>query len=241
MSTPRATFRPAFTLLELALVIVIIGFVAAIAWPDFAGASEREQLPESARRVEALAAMCRAEALNEACRYRVSVLADGSLRISVQPDPVGAPERFVPLRAPWAMTDVLLDGVWIEAVQMLPHGPAPIRIVDDDLEFPETEYEWTAVADLERPMEIEFTPDGSVSSSFRWVLRDRGGAARLVTLDARLGRVTTERWDAIAADDVERPDALEEEPEQFVVDQNAEQRLREEAERLPGLRRRDEE
>lgn len=208
----RRTARQAFTLLEVLLVVALLGLLAAFVLPDFTTAATAEHLKESAHRLRALAAMCRAEAMNATCRHRILIRADGSVRVRRQADPLKAPHLYITPREDWAQSEVLLPDVWIEAVQLLPEGPSPIRIVDDQLEFPETELDPVMVEELERPIEINFEPDGT-SNSLRWVLRDAGGNALLVTLDGRLGRVTVEPWNR-ATGEVRRPPVLPPEADQ---------------------------
>jgi len=196
-----------FTLLELVLVITLLAIVAAFAIPSFDSATTGETLHESARRIRALVGMCRAEAMSGTCRHRVLIRQDGSLRVRRQADPLKAPHLYITPRAAWARGPFLQADVWIEAVQLLPEGPPPIRIIDERLVFPETEIDATPVQELERPVEIEFEPDGTCNS-LRFVLRHRGGQGLLVTLDGRVGRVTLAGWPAAAPDDLERPDPL---------------------------------
>lgn len=198
------------------MVIALIGVLAAFAWPNFAGAEKSEQLRESARRVQSLVAMCRAEAMNDARRYRIRVRTDGSLRVEQQVDPLEAPHVYARVRSSWSQTAVLLSSVWVEAVQPLPDGPPPLLIVDEKLKLPEMEIKPALLAEFEETPDdlcINFEPDGSCNS-VRWVLRDERGLGLLVTLDGRLGRVTTEEWEAVDAEDVERPPAVEEEEEE---------------------------
>lgn len=202
----RRNGPPAFTLLEVLLVVALLGLLAALVLPDFTTAAAAENLRESAHRLRALAAMCRAEAMNATCRHRILVRSDGSVRVRRQADPLKAPHLYITPREDWAHVAVLLPDVWVEAVQMLPDGPSPIRIIDDQLEFPETELDPIAVEDLDRPLEINFEPDGTCNS-VRWVLRDARGHALLLTLDGRLGRVTIEPWNQ-ATDEVRRPAPL---------------------------------
>lgn len=214
----RRSVQPAFTLLELILVITLIGLVAVFAWPDFGAAQASEEIRESARRMTTAVAMCRAEAMNDACRYRIRVRLDGSVRVEQQLDPIVAPHVYVPVRASWGRTEPLLPDVWVEAVQLLPDGPAPIRIIDENIEFPEMELEPVPIDEYEFEPTVYFEPDGSCSS-LRWVLRDVRGAARLLTLDGRLGRVDWEDWEAVEPDQVRRPEPVEEEePEEYDVE-----------------------
>jgi type II secretion system protein H len=212
----RRTHQPGFTLLEVLMVVVLIGILAGFAWPGFTAAERAEPLRESARRLRTLVTMCRAEAMNEARIYRVEIRIDGSVRARRQLDPLKAPHIFAPIEASWAKIPPLLPEVFVEAVQLMPDGPPPIHIIDDELEMPEMDEEPLPVeefADMPQLLWIRFTPDGACNS-LRWVLRDDWGRARLLTLDGRLGRVNIEPWPGIPPEDVLRPELLEEEDEE---------------------------
>jgi len=208
----RARVTHAFTLLELLLVLGLLAVLMAFAWPNLSGATRVERLRESAQRMQTLVAMCRAEAMNEGRTYRIVFRPDGSVRVRCQLDPLEAPHVFVPVTTGWARTEVLLEDVWVAAVQLLPDGPAPIRIVDEQLEFPEMELDLQPIEDFAEPPVIEFQPNGSCDS-LRLLLRDAQGAGRLLTLDGRLGRVTIEEYESAAAEDVQRPPPLPPEAE----------------------------
>ncbi|MBK9126440.1 MAG: prepilin-type N-terminal cleavage/methylation domain-containing protein [Phycisphaerales bacterium] len=199
----------AFSLLELILVIALIGVLAVFAWPDFTGGARAERLIESARRFEALVAMCRAEAMNEARRYRIVLVRDGSLRVKAQRDPLYAAADYETVRSGWSQTEILQDEVWVESVQSLPEGPPPIRIVDEKLEFPQLEPDLTPISEFDTPPALDFSPDGACNS-MRIVLRDVRGRALLLTVDGRFGRIQTEEWDALEPGEVRRPKPIDE-------------------------------
>jgi prepilin-type N-terminal cleavage/methylation domain-containing protein len=210
----RQPVHKGFTLLELLMVLTLLGALFALVWPDFESASRSKHLEESAERIRTLVAMCRADAMNETVRYRIKVRPDGSLRVLRQAHPLNAPHLYIRPRVAWAQTAFLLDDVWVEALQILPDGPPPIRIVDEKLEFPETEIEPVPIAELGAPVEIDFDPDGTCNS-LRWVLRDTRGFGLLLTLDGRLGRVMIEDWKPVPPEQLRRPEPWpeEEEPE----------------------------
>lgn len=204
------------------MVVAIIGVLAALLWPDFARFRESRQLGESADRLRNLIGLVRAHAMNEARSYRLLIRADGTLRLERQLDPVLAPETFVRVRSPWARIAVLQPDVWVESLTPLPEGPAPIDIVDDQIEFPELDGEIIPVEELEAPHVIEFRPDGT-SDSLRWTLRAADGRGLVMTLDGRLGRVRVEPAERVDPQELHRPERIEEEPSE--LDQMSEQEL----------------
>lgn len=208
----RFTFQRGFTLLEVLMVIAILGVVAAFIVPNFDRASEAEHLGESGRRMKSLFAMCRAEAMNQTLRYRIRIRPDGSVHVLRQADAIKAPHLYITPPVDWARTEVLLPDVWVAAVQVLPEGPSPVRIIDDKLDFPETEIDPTPIEELERALDVDFEPDGT-TNSLRWVLRDERGRGILLTLDGRLGKITTDEWTTVTPAETHRPEALPPEEE----------------------------
>ncbi len=208
----RGERQTAFTLLEVLLVIALIGLVAAVAWPDFGRARQVADLQESAWHMQTLVAMCRAEAMNTSRVHRVLIRPDGTVRVQRQLDALLAPHVYVSVTEYWGREPILAEDVWVEAVERLPDGPPPYRIMDDKLELPEVQIQPERIEEQEHGVAIDFAPDGSCPS-LRWVLRDPRGRAVLLTLDGRLGRVTTEDWESVSPEDVERPEPVEEEPE----------------------------
>jgi prepilin-type N-terminal cleavage/methylation domain-containing protein len=202
-----------FTLLEAAMVVVLLGVLFAFAWPDFNSARQTEHLRQSAERLRSLVALCRAEAMNQTACYRIRIRGDGSVRVLRQADPLKAPHLYIRPRVDWAQTSFLLDDVWIEAIQMLPAGPPPIRIINERLEFPETQIEPVPIGEARAPLDIDFDPEGTLNYSLRCVLRDTRGMALLWTLDGRFGSVTIEDWNSVPADQVQRPEPLPEDEE----------------------------
>jgi len=205
----RRAARPqrAFTLLEVLLAILLVVLIAGLSWPDFTGTARSEELPESARRMKALVAMCRAEAMNEARRYRVYFVQDGSVQLRVQRDPVTAPHEYVEVQRTWAREPFLLETVRVEALQLLPDGPAPVLVDDDVMEFTQLDGSPQPVQGLERPAVLDFEPNGA-SGSIRWVLRAETGHGKLLTLDGRLGRIQVEDIETVKAADRARPPKL---------------------------------
>ncbi len=197
-----STRRHGFTLLEVMLVVLLLGVLAAFLWPDFSALSRSEQLRESVSRSRSLIAICRAQAMNESRRYRLTLKPDGTMRLTRQKDPLAEPETYVLVGDGWAQTPWLLEDVWIEAVLPLPEGPTPLLIEDDLIEFADMDIE---PEPLEEPFDIDFEPDGT-STSVAWVLRDRRGFGKELTLDGRLGRVSVADIERLAEQDVEKPE-----------------------------------
>jgi hypothetical protein len=227
---PRTTGH-AFTLFEVLLVAVLLAVLAALAWPEFGQARSSEQLAESGRRMKTLVSMCRARAMSEARRYRVTFRLDGSVKVTRQRDPVLAPHQYFKFREPWANLPFLLERVWVEAIMPLPEGPPPLLVEDDFIGFDEFDeyYEQGPIPmmELEREFELNLEPDGT-SNSARWVLRTEDGRGLEMTLDGRLGRVEIKPAERLDPEMVERPEPLEDEQEdEYEEDQEPlEERLR---------------
>lgn len=201
--------RGAFSLFEVLLVIVLIGLLAAFLWPDFETFLRGEELDESVARVKALVGMCRAQAMNESRRYRITFKEDGTMRLTRQKDPLTAPQEYVIVGDGWAKTPWLLDNVWVEALMPLPDGPPPLRVEDDAIEFTEIEAKPEA---LESAFDLDFEIDGS-SNSVRWVMRDARGKGRELTLDGRLGRIGVVEVEPIEAVQATKPKPVADEKE----------------------------
>ena len=208
----RRSAESGFTLLEVLMVLALLGVLIAFAWPDFAAVSAGERLKDSAQQMRALIAMCRAEAMNETVNYRIKIRLDGGVRVLRQADALNAPQLYITPRSGWAHQAVLLEDVWVEAVQDLPEGPPPIQIIDEKLEFPEMVVDPQRIDERAQPVEINFAPNGDCDS-LRWVLRDARGQGLLMTLDGRLGRVAIADWAALPRADLRRPERLPEEEE----------------------------
>lgn len=193
--------RNAFTLIEVLLVVILIGLIAAFAWPHFESVMHGSRLDESVMRTRALIGMCRAQAMNESRRYRITFQPDGTLQLSRQKDPLTAPEEYVLVGDGWAKTECLLENVWVAGVLALPDGPPPLNVQDDKIEFTVLD---AKPAPMDAAFDVDFEPDGS-STSVRWDLRDVAGRGRELTLDGRLGRLDLADLDPIPADEAHKP------------------------------------
>ena len=66
----RSPRRGAYTLMEMLLVLVIIGIIIAVAWPNVMRLSGQQQLTESAEKVRVLIASARANAIDSGLVYQ---------------------------------------------------------------------------------------------------------------------------------------------------------------------------
>ncbi len=199
-------------MLEVLIVLVLLGVLAAIAWPDFSQARRSQELDESVRRLTTLIQMCRARAMNDGRAYRITFRTDGTLLVTRQRDPLYAPEQFVKFRESWAQLAFLLEHVWVEALLPLPEGPPPIDVDDNLIEFEEFQQDPTPIDQMDEEFHLDFETDGT-SNSARWILRDAGGRGVQMTLDGRLGRVDVKSVDPEDPESLERPEPVAEEEE----------------------------
>ncbi len=201
---PAARPRRGFTLIELLLVITLIGVMAMMVAPRLIGLERHYALEESVARSKALIAMCRAEAMNDAKRYRIEFRRNGSLSVTAQKDALTAPNEYVPIAAPWANLPVLQEDVWVASIIVMEDGPPPILVDDESISFTKSEAEPLAVEELDEPLRIEFLPDGA-SPSLTWVLRDSRGHGRQMTLDGRLGRLAVTELEPLKPEEITDP------------------------------------
>lgn len=226
----RCTQLRGLTLMEVVLVIFLLGMMTALVWPDFDVFARQEQLNESVRRMRTMIAMCRAQAMNQARGYRITIRLDGTIRVTKQIAPLDFPELYAKPREDWSETRVLLDGVWVESLMPLPEGPPPMEVDDDLVEFPELEEEPIFIEELELPFVIEFRPDGTCTS-LRWTLREDTGRGIQLTLDGRVGRVAWEEVERLDPEEVIKPEPIPPEDYELAAEETAEQWLEEERRR----------
>jgi prepilin-type N-terminal cleavage/methylation domain-containing protein len=112
------TRRPAFTLLELAVVLLIIGLVLAVAMPHF-GAFQGAELRSEARRLAARSHYLYEEAGAEKVLLSLNLDLDHSTYFVTRLDPFAAEPSFRPETGPAGgvatmPADVRLRDVWVE-------------------------------------------------------------------------------------------------------------------------------
>jgi len=127
MTGGRTTRHGAFTLLEVTLVVGLMVVLAAIVVPNFLRELERESLPGSARNLRSLLTLAAANASFDGKRYRIRFPEEdetdllGGVRqpiIEREDDPIGDPEAFYPVSAPWAVGHTMLGEVWCAEVRL---------------------------------------------------------------------------------------------------------------------------
>jgi type II secretory pathway pseudopilin PulG len=131
--------RRAFTLLEALLVVLIVGLIAALSFPNLAGEMQRRSLEESARRLRSLVGLTHAHAMQDGIRYRITfpgtpdpqdTNADEKVSVATateQPevtresDPLQYPDQFNSFEWEWLRDGVMQEGT--RCVAVLPGRP----------------------------------------------------------------------------------------------------------------------
>lgn len=217
--TEAGRYGRAFTLIEVLLVIMILSVLFVVLMIEIGPMQRQYDLPQSAKRIKSMIAMCRAEAMANAQRYRLRIHRDGTLDLTRQLDPLLAPHLYAKVKKDWAHTQLLIGDTWVESILPLPDGPPPILVEDNELDIDEfDEEEPTPIAMLERPFELWFEADGT-SNSARWTLREERGRGLRMMLDGRVGRITIEDVPRLEEEEIERPEpVLADEKTQNIVE-----------------------
>lgn len=132
--------RRAFTLLEVVLTILLLGFIIAFVFPDLSSEKQARSLIESSDRLRSLIAMSHAEAMQSGLRYRIAFpgtpdpldrtaqkeidVPAQTLQPTVQRqnDPLNNPESYGDFDAEWKSQEILMEGT--RCVAVLPGRPA---------------------------------------------------------------------------------------------------------------------
>ncbi|UCD27984.1 MAG: prepilin-type N-terminal cleavage/methylation domain-containing protein, partial [Planctomycetota bacterium] len=131
--------RQAFTLLEVLLVIVLMGLLAAFIFPDLSMDMKRRALVESADRLRSLIIMAHARAMQDGIKYRIQYpgtpdpddpKAEKEINVptnTLQPvvirqvDPLEDPNWFEEFKAGWKDQKIMQEGT--RCVAVLPGRP----------------------------------------------------------------------------------------------------------------------
>lgn len=127
MTSSRSKTAPAYTLLEVVLVVGLLILISAITLPNFYNQLARDQLPTSAEQLRSLITLTRANAAFDGMRYRIrfprpeELDAIGTAQqpiIERESDPIDQPEEFLPVAAGWAVGNTLLGKVRCAEVRL---------------------------------------------------------------------------------------------------------------------------
>lgn len=166
----RTARRPAFSLLELVVVIFLLALLSALVVPRLSGQIEANKMPYSAEQLRALLRMTRAHAMADGLRYQIRFLLPAEVEereaydewhafqpvVEYEPDPLGAPGRFEPVTAEWAIADTFYEPVRCARVRL------GLYDVLDDEEFDEEfGLEARDLDEDELLAPLVFEPDGS--------------------------------------------------------------------------------
>jgi prepilin-type N-terminal cleavage/methylation domain-containing protein len=172
MRQPVRSFRRAFTLIEMLLVIGLLAALTAFVLPPVLRDIKDARLPESAKQIRSLVRLTRARAMYDGKRYRLRFLEEGEEEqiedVRVDPrqplieredDPIREPGVFNPVKASWAHNDVLLDG--IRCIEIRLGKPTLEKLVEEDTDEQERLVEELGddVDEIRPP--LYFEPDGT--------------------------------------------------------------------------------
>jgi len=220
--------QPAFTLIEVLLVLSLLALLTGWVVPVFFGELERRKLTESASQLRSLLVITRAHAMSTGTRFRIWWDEEEQQPVvEYEPDPIDGPDEFVAYEAEWAADEILLGGVYCQEVRL--GRPVYLEIIDEDQEGmfdSDGDYE----QDELRP-EVVFDPTGQVEwatfvladAEFGEMLDDT--ERTLVVLDGRTGDVSIRpplTEEELAEAGIEREKLLrrvDEEREGFMVEE----------------------
>ncbi|NLF30527.1 MAG: hypothetical protein GX591_06530 [Planctomycetes bacterium] len=133
----RTGSRSAFTIVELAVVVALLGVLVTMIAPRLSGAAGGSRLREAARRVQAAAQYARDDAVTHRRICRLSLdRAAGRFALLAQADPAGQSDRFEPLAGPMGRPQALGAPVAFDPIRI---DPMPDRTgagrLDDCIDF----------------------------------------------------------------------------------------------------------
>lgn len=126
MGLRRNKTRSGYTLIEVVLVVGLLMVISALTIPNFVRRYRREALPGSARQLRSLITLVRANAAFDGKRFRIRFPKTGEADplggdrqplIEREDDPIGLPDEFHLVTAPWAVGETLLGEVWCPEVR----------------------------------------------------------------------------------------------------------------------------
>lgn len=116
---PAATSAPAFTLLEILIVLGILILLASIAWPAMESQIKAAEMPESADRIRSMLFMARCEAVMEHRRHRIRFDPEHQQPfIEIESDPIRRPGEFDTITSGWAVEPMVLGDVQVHEVRL---------------------------------------------------------------------------------------------------------------------------
>jgi len=139
------TCAPAFTLIEIMIVLGLLVLLTSMAWPAMESQIRASELPESADRVRSMLYMTRCQAVLEHRRYRIRFEPNQQQPIiEYEPDPIRRSGEFEPVTSGWAAEAVLLAEVQVHEIRLgRPVWTKPLSITSnpDELEKEQEEEE----------------------------------------------------------------------------------------------------
>ncbi len=149
-SAGRRPCAPAFTLIELMVVMGLLVLLGSMVWPAMENQITRSELPESANRICSMLYMARCEAVMEHRRYRIRFEpGEQQPLIEYERNPIRSPGEFELVPSGWAHEQILLGDVQVyEVTPGRPYWTEPLSVTGsaDELEEDQEEVEEEQVA-----------------------------------------------------------------------------------------------
>jgi len=186
--------RPAYTLLELMLVLAIMALLAALAYPSLDSMYNDFKVASAADKIQAAMAMGRLQAINEGRPYRLGVV-PGKGNYRVAPDS----SEFWAGNSASSSTDSTDQPVILQ--DALPKG-VRLALSDADVSTDVMRADATSLPpDSVDPSQYQaiatFLPDGTSRDDVRIVFSAKGAQSLVITLRGITGAVTVRQMTAI--------------------------------------------